>query len=164
MSKTERAPTPAIMDIETPRKAAPKKLDPELPTMRLREMYLRETPRIPGLRSGEVNRIECDKPGSALAGWRVIVRGPDVIFVTTPGWDPSDDKRRNAKPTDPCLSFVIPRLLVLFSFISNDPLELAQGIPSNFESLPLGWRPPEPVVEDPDAPAAPIPSHEMGDD
>lgn len=118
--------------------------------MKLVSIAWSSTPRIPGLRPSEAGRIECDKPGTALEGWRVTVRGAQIFFVSPAGWS-RDQNIRTRDPLGPRTVFgPIPVAEIYLEWLAEsdaDVATLTKGKLVDFESPPFGWRP-APIVTD----------------
>ncbi len=56
--------------------------------LKLVSLTFDDAPRIPGVRPGAMIKIECDKPHVSLTGWRIILRGASLFFVSPRGWRP----------------------------------------------------------------------------
>lgn len=37
---------------------------------------------------GSLGNVVCDRPAHNMRGWRILLRGPAVLLVSPPGWEP----------------------------------------------------------------------------
>lgn len=125
--------------------------------MKLLSVTFKATPRMPGVRATDLSTIDTSKPGDALRGWRLSIRGQQVFFISPPGWVRDQNNRRPRDPAGPVTVFEIPRAEACFEWsASADELEsFFKG--GKWESPPFG-PPPKPPEEKPVVSAA-----EMGD-
>lgn len=128
--------------------------------MKLASISFNAIPRMPGMRPGDLATIETAKPGDALLGWRISIRGQQVFLISPPGWDRDRDRSKKRNPNGPTTVFEIPRAEVTFQWTgSADEVEaILKG--GKYDSEPFG-PPPElasdkPLLEQ-------IPSSQMGD-
>lgn len=128
--------------------------------MRLASITFKAIPRMPGVRPGDLCTIDVDKPGDALKGWRISIRGQQVFFISPSGWvRDRNDKRKNEK--GPTIVIEVPRAEVVFYWEgAADELEaILKG--GKYDSDPFGWQPPGLM---PDKPIlAQVPAGQMGD-
>lgn len=133
--------------------------------MKLISITWSSTPRLPGLRPTDVGRVECDKPGTALEGWRAVVRGPQIFFVSPAGWN-RDQSIKTRDVLGPRTVFgPIPMSDVYLEWCAESEADTATLLkPGNkieFESPPFGWKP-APIVSDKPI-LEQIPAGQMGD-
>lgn len=128
--------------------------------MKLTSISFGVVPRLPSLRPTDLGKIDCDKPGVALEGWRLILRGQQAFFVSPPGWGPDrSEKRRD--PKGPIVVYEIPRTEVILHW-QGSPSELDDVLKGGkYESPPFGWQPAtvatdKPILEQ-------VPASQMGD-
>lgn len=129
--------------------------------MKLLSISFKATPRMPGVRAQDLTTIHTDKPGDALIGWRVSLRGQQVFFVSPPGWMRDNSMRKRRDPNGPVTVFEIPRGDVYFEWQgSTEELDaLFKG--GKWESPPFG---PPPAPLDATKPLLEqVPTHQMGD-
>ncbi len=55
--------------------------------MKLISITWSTVPRLPGLRPSDTGRIECERSGTALDGWRASVRGTQLYLISPNGWN-----------------------------------------------------------------------------
>lgn len=55
--------------------------------MKLVSITFASSPRLPGIRPGDMATITCDRPDGAMRGWRVSIRGASVFFISPAGFD-----------------------------------------------------------------------------
>lgn len=131
--------------------------------MRLISITWGSTPRLPGLRPSDTNRIECDKPSDALKGWRVSIRGTQIYFISPPGWH-RDQSVRTRDPQGPRTAFgPIPASDAYLEWVAESDADVAALLDGKMklDSPPFGWQPApiaagKPFLE-------PIPPGQMGD-
>lgn len=121
-----------------------------------------ETPRIPGLRPGALSSINCEEPHQSLIGWRVVVRGQIVAFVSPPGWSISNRDRPHVRdPKGPMYLYEVPRTTVCLEWLGDEAAIDVISKGGRFEAL-LGPRTPIPVADDKPI-LSQIPAGQMGD-
>lgn len=128
--------------------------------MKLLSISFKAVPRMPGVRASELATIKPDKPGDALHGWRVSLRGQQVFFISPPGWL-RDQNIRQRDLNGPVTVFEVSRADVYFEWEgSAAELEtLFKG--GKWESPPFG--PPPPAI-DPTRPLLEqVPTAQIGD-
>ncbi len=123
------------------------------------------TPRMPGLRPSDTGRIECDKPGTALDGWRVSIRGTQIFFISPAGWN-RDQSVKTRDASGPRVVFgPVPTSDVYLEWHTESDAEVTalttSKVKMEFDSPPFGWRPTviaadKPILEQ-------IPAGQMGD-
>lgn len=128
--------------------------------MKLISITFGSTPKLPGLRPTDLGTIMLDKPGEALRGWRLFLRGAQAFFVSPPGWvADQSEKRRDAK--GPVVIHEVARDELRMQW-SAAPDEVDAVCKNNkWESPPFGWTP-EPVTSDKPI-LAQIPTSQIGD-
>lgn len=119
------------------------------------------SPRLPGLRASDINKIDCAQPG-ALKDWRVVIRGSQVFFVSPLGWKRDQSVKRD--PAGPTVVFgPIPMSELYIEWQIDDDKELAtllagklqyESEPFGFTAVPLDES--KPILEQ-------IPPGQMGD-
>ena len=117
--------------------------------MKLISISWSSTPRMPGLRSSDVQRIDCDKPTAALEGWRVAIRGSQIYFISPPGWI-RDQSVKTRDSLGPRVVFgPIPTSEVYLEWLAETEMDVNALLKGKleFESPPFGWRP-APIVTD----------------
>lgn len=127
--------------------------------MKLATISFMAIPRMPGVRPGDLCTIDTDKPGDALRGWRLSIRGQQVFFISPPGWLRDQSvKIRDVK--GPVTIFEVPRAEVTFQWTGTaDEVEaiLKSG---RYDTEAFGG--PLPIV--PDRPLLEqVPAHQRGD-
>lgn len=128
--------------------------------MRLIHITFGNTPRLPGLRPVDLGKIDCERPGAALTGWRLILRGTQAFFVSPPGWV-ADQSEKKRDPKGPIIIYEMARAEILLHW-SGAEAELDEVFKtSKYESPPFGWQP-APVVTDKPF-LAQIPANQVGD-
>lgn len=129
--------------------------------MRLTDISFGSIPRLPGLRPTDLGRINLERPGEALRGWRLFLRGTLAFFVSPPGWTP-DVSQKNRNPKGPVVIYQMDaREVILHWSASDDELELVlKG--GKYESPAFGTIYPSPVVSDKPL-LAQVPAGQMGD-
>ncbi len=108
------------------------------------------TPRIPGVRSGDIASInDVSNPPAALKDWRLAVRGGAVFFISPPGWTPANQTRpKDQDPAGPVIVHEIPRSEIYLQWDSDEnDVEIIAKTVNKFESKPFGWKP-APIVDD----------------
>lgn len=119
------------------------------------------TPRLPGLRASEVNKIDVAQPG-ALKDWRVLIRGSQVYFVSPVGWHRDQSKKRDPNGSTTVFGPIPMSELYIEWQIDNDK-ELVALLAGKltYDSEPFGFTP---AVLDPTKPILDqIPPGQMGD-
>lgn len=119
--------------------------------MKLVSITWSSTPRLPGLRPSDTGRIECDKPGTALEGWRVAIRGTQMFFVSPAGWN-RDQSIKSRDPQGTRTVFgPIPTGDVYLEWCAESEADvdklLKPGSKIEHETPPFGWRP-APITTD----------------
>ncbi len=128
--------------------------------MRLANITFGSIPRLPGLRPADLGKIDCDRPGPALMGWRLVLRGTQAFFVSPPGWV-QDQSERKRDPKGPITVYEMARAEVLLHWHgTEDGLEMIYKT-GKWESPPFGWRPAEVEANKPILGQVPV--SEMGD-
>ncbi len=128
--------------------------------MRLATITFGTIPRLPGLRPADLGKVDCDKPGAALDGWRLILRGTQAYFVSPPGWT-ADQSEKHRNPKGPVTIYEMARSEVLLHWVGADEDLETVFKTGKYESPPFGWRP-APVT--PDKPIlAQVPPGQTGD-
>lgn len=115
--------------------------------MRLVSITWGTIPRLPGLRPSDTGRILCDNPASPLKDWRVFVRGPQIFFVSPPGWS-ADQSARSRDPLSPRTVFgPMAASDVYLEWQAETEVEVLALLDGKmkFESPPFGWRPAPPL-------------------
>lgn len=131
---------------------------------KLKAITFDKTPRIPGLRAGDMSTITCETPVGSLMGWYAVLRGPSLFLISPPGWHQNEEIRRSAKPDAPRQIHEIPRLdcYLHWSGSADDNL-----LDNNYQSEPFGPAPTAPEAKPSLLDALSdvgVPPHEMGDD
>jgi hypothetical protein len=117
--------------------------------MKLVSITWRNTPRVANLRQGDTVRITCDTPGSALEGWRVVIRGPHFHFISPPGWA-RDQSVKTRDPQAPRVVFgPVSMNDASFEWLAESDADVSTLLKGKieFESPPFGWKP-APIVSD----------------
>lgn len=125
--------------------------------MKLLTITFKATPRMPGVRANDLTTIDTSRPGEALKGWRISLRGQQVFFVSPPGWV-RDQSIRVRDPNGPVFVFEVPRADVYFEWqgLTDELDALFKG--GKWESPPFG-PPPQPIEE----PRPLLDQHQIGD-
>lgn len=124
---------------------------------KLKAITFLHTPKIPGLRAGDLGTIDCAAPASTLRGWRALVRGPMLFLVSPPGWAPGRNARDAAiAPSDPCSIHQVPlnQCFLHWEGSDGDVDKVAK-----YTSEPFG---PPPEVPEPSL-LSQLPPEQMGD-
>lgn len=127
--------------------------------MKLASLSFNAVPRMPGMRPGDLTTIDVDKPGDALLGWKLALRGQQVFFISPPGWQRDRSAKRDAK--GPVTVFEVPRSEITFCW-TGAPDEIDAILKGGkYDSEPFGW---QPTPIEPDKPLlAQVPAGQMGD-
>lgn len=129
--------------------------------MKLTKITFNQTPRIPGLRAGDVSELDCENPAGALKDWRIFLRGPSVFLVSPPGWKNNERNARERDPKGPVIIHEISRSTACLHW-SGDETEIEAVLrASKYETEPLGFKP-APVTDDKPI-LAQIPANQIGD-
>ncbi len=113
--------------------------------MKLNSITFMQTPRIPGLRPGELNEMTLENPPEALRGWRLEIRGASVFLISPPGWtrntpckasDMADYDARYGKSTAPSTIHEVPRMNCFLHWAGN--AGEVEKIGKTFLTQPLG--------------------------
>lgn len=129
---------------------------------KLKAITFGTSPRIPGLRAGDLVTIECDNPPQALKDWVVILRGTSVYLVSPPGWTQHETRASKRDPKGPITTHEIPRADTYLSWAIVDEADLEALLKGGkYQTEPLGFKP---VVVDADKPILEqIPPGQLGD-
>ncbi len=122
------------------------------------------TPRIPGVRPGDLAAIDCDNPSGALRDWKIIVRSQSIFIVSPPGWLPSNASQPSQRnPKGAVVVHEVPRSEVYLEWRSDELLDMETFLKSTakHETPPLGWKP-APIETDKPI-LAQIPQGQVGD-
>ncbi len=128
------------------------------------------TPRVPGVRSGDLAAIDCDNPPSSLKDWRIAVRNQSVFFISPPGWLPANAGRpRDRDPQGPSVVHEVPRseAYLQWQFEGASWDAEAPVLDTYFKDVnkhttpPLGWKPAPIETDKPILPQ--IPAGQVGD-
>lgn len=129
--------------------------------MKLVSITFDRTPRLPGLRAGDLITLDCDNPPESLKDWRLMLRGQSVYFVSPPGWTTKRPRGQWDK-NGPTVMHEVPRATMFIRWalegaeLPDDVMKLTK-----YESQPFGWKP---VVVAADKPIlGQIPNGQMGD-
>lgn len=90
--------------------------------MKLMAITFDRAPRIPGVRPGDLSTVDCSNPTAALKGWRFLLRGPSVFFVSPPGWM-TGRPPHDWNPKGDCSVHQVP-MADCFLHWSGDPAEI----------------------------------------
>ncbi len=130
--------------------------------MKLVSITFANSPRLPGIRPGDMATITCDRPDGAMRGWRVAIRGASVFFVSPPGWESGKSSLTWDKAKPPIVHEV-PRANCYFQWsgpsTSADFDSLVKG---KYDSEPFG-QPFEAPEEAPKSILAQLDPSQMGD-
>lgn len=107
--------------------------------MKLVVITFKTAPNIPGVRAADLATIRLNNPGSQLLGWKVLLRGPSLFFVSPPGWKAPG---RHTEGTDLQTIHEVPRINT-FLYWEGTADEIANV--TKYDSPPFGPEP-EPVV------------------
>lgn len=126
--------------------------------MKLLSITFKATPRMPGVRANDLTTIDTEKPGDALKGWHLSIRGQQAFFVSPPGWV-RDQNVKKRDPDGPVTVFEVPRADMYFEW---------QGAPEELDALFKNgkWDSPAfgPTLRPATAtPPLGIPAHQQGD-
>lgn len=127
--------------------------------MKLATISFNAIPRMPGMRPGDLVTIDVDKPGDALDGWKVSIRGQQVFFISPQGW--KRDRSATRDPKGPITVFEVPRSEITFCWTGG--VEEIEAIlkSGKYDSDPFGF---QPTPISPDKPLlAQVPSSQLGD-
>ena len=132
--------------------------------MRLLSITWSSTPRLPGLRPSDLGKIDCDKPGTALEGWRVSVRNAQIFFISPPGWNRDQSIRIRDACAPRTVFGPVPLADVYLEWNTESDADLQALLKGKIEyESPhgFGWRPApintdKPILEQ-------IPPGQMGD-
>ena len=131
--------------------------------MKLITITFGNTPRLPGLRPAETGHIECDKPSDALRGWKLVIRGQQIYFVSPPGWVRDQNQKRRDGKGPVTVHGPVPMNDVYLQWQAEDAVELEAVLKTGkpWESPAFGWQPApvaadKPILEQ-------IPVGQMGD-
>ena len=109
--------------------------------MKLKEITFREAPRLPGIRPGAISSLECFNPHPSLVGWRALLRGASIFFVSPSGYrvgvNPNEWDKKG-----PIIIHEVPRSQCYLAWVGS-PDEIA-GV-QKFDTPPYG---PEAVGEE----------------
>lgn len=124
-------------------------------------MFDKAPDKVPGVRAGDVSKLDLFNPTAQLYGWQVRVRRNTIYMISPPGWDESnatEPRRRNED--GPCVIVEIPRAnaYLRWEAAPDEILELMKS--EKWDSGVLG--PSKPVVEG-EPILAQIPKHQLGD-
>jgi hypothetical protein len=130
--------------------------------LKLTKITFVQTPRIPGLRAGDVSELDCDNPAPTLKDWRIILKGASVFLVSPAGWRPQMERTRERNPNGPVTIHEIPRANACLHW-SGDAADIESVLKGGvrYETEPLGFKP-VPVADDKPI-LAQIPPGQMGD-
>ena len=105
------------------------------------------TPRLPGLRAGDMSTIQCERPDGSMRGWRVAIRGASVFFISPAGFVPGVSPMAWDKNKTPIVH-EIPRSSCYFQWAGPQGSADFDAIVKNkYDSEPFGEpfeAPPEP--------------------
>lgn len=87
--------------------------------LKLYSITFEKSPRIPGLRPGDMITIECENPIGAMKGWRALLRGPSLFLVSPPGWKPNTIST-GSQFGEPSLIHEVPRSSCYFHWVGDD--------------------------------------------
>lgn len=107
--------------------------------MKLVVITFKTAPNIPGVRAADLATIRLNNPGSQLLGWKVLLRGPSLFFVSPPGWKAPG---RHTEGTDLQTIHEVPRINT-FLYWEGTTDEIASV--TKYDSPPFGPET-EPVV------------------
>lgn len=118
------------------------------PSLKLVGITFYETPIVPGLRAGAWSSLKCDEPVGSLMGWRIVVQGQIVVFVSPPGWAPANASYPHLRdPKGPMRIFELPKSTMCLEWSGDESAIEAIRKGGKYETMPLGWKP-APVVDD----------------
>lgn len=127
--------------------------------MKLAGLSFNAIPRMPGMRAGELATIDCAKPGDALLGWRISIRGQQVFFISPPGWSRGDLQKQ--RPSNGSITvFETSRAEVTFHWTgaADEAEAILKG--GKYDSEPMG---PPPVLAADKPLLSQVPSSQIGD-
>ncbi len=107
--------------------------------MKLKSITFNSTPKLPGLRPGDLTTLDCEQPVGVLRGWRALIRGASVFFVSPPGWTPNGNQ---GVVGDACVIHEVPRMNCYFQWSGHEDGDVEKV--AKFTTPPFG---PAPVVE-----------------
>lgn len=129
--------------------------------LKLNKITFDRTPRIPGLRSGDLSEMDCDNPPVALKDWNVIVRAQAIFLVSPRGWINASQRPADRDPKGPVTIHEIPRASAFLHW-SGDEADLeAVTKGAKYETGPLGPKPP--AIEPTRSILAQVPPSQLGD-
>lgn len=128
--------------------------------MKLKTITFDRTPRIPGLRPGDLTTLSCENPPEALRDWRLSLRGTSAFLISPPGWV-AGRSRREWDHKGPTTAFEVPRTNMYFEWSAADAADLEAILKGGrYDSEPFTAPVP---VQQPESLLAKVPSHEVGD-
>lgn len=104
--------------------------------MKLLEITFKTAPRIPGVRQADLSQVRLKDPGSQLLGWKVLIRGASLFFVSPADWKAPGRENKGLSTIHE-----VPRLNC-FLYWEGDVDDIANV--TKYDSPPFG---PEPVVK-----------------
>lgn len=127
--------------------------------MKIKSITFDRSPRIPGLRAGDLVTVECDNPG-ALVDWRIVLRGPTLFLISPPGWCTKPRSQWDAK--GPIVIAQMPLEHCSIQWFAEGEADIEAVLKGGRYDAPqpLGWRPP--VVEEKSL-LGQLPPGQMGD-
>lgn len=109
--------------------------------MKLKEITFESTPRIPGMRAGDLQTISCDTPLDALRGWHLEIKGASVFLVSPPGYKKGQPRNAETEVSGECVVVEVPRINCYLHWQGHMK---DMGKVANYVSEPFGYKPPEP--------------------
>lgn len=131
--------------------------------MKLVSITFESAPKLPGIRPGDLCTINCDRPDGAMRGWRVMIRGAAIFFVSPAGFQTNVSPMAWDK-TKPPIVHEVPRANCYLQWSGpSSPADIDTLVKSKYDSEPLG-EPFEVVVpEAPKSILAQLDPSQMGD-
>lgn len=131
--------------------------------VKLVSITFENAPRIPGVRAGDMTVVLCDTPATPLFGWRALLRGTSLFFVSPRGWLPGRHSHEWDE-TAPSVIHEVPRVHVFLQWsgdLADVDTILAKG---KFETPPFGPPPAaRPIIEPGKGILAQLDPAQMGD-
>ena len=132
-------------------------------TIKLAGLTFDRSPRIPGVRAGDLISIDFDTINSGpLVGWQISIRPGALFFISPPGWENRNATSPHTRdPKAPVNVYEVPRTDVFLHWtcdITEVPEVLKSG---KYDGAPLG--PPPIIIEPSKSILATLPPSQRGD-
>lgn len=129
--------------------------------MKIKSITFDRSPRIPGLRAGDLVTVECENPPEALKDWRVILRGPTLFLISPIGWCGKPRSQWDTK-AGPVTVAEVPREHCCLQWTADNEADIETVLKGGrFDAQPpLGWKPAPPEEK---SLLAQLPASAMGD-